>query len=597
MSAIGVERYEVVASAVGAMLEGGKLRHPFEDREVPVVLADYVTLEQGTGCVHTAPGHGREDFETGQQYHLPTLQPLDERGVFTSAGGKFAGLRHDLADPQIVEEMRKRGTLISAGEYHHQYPHCWRCESPVIFRATKQWFVDLTGFTAQALAEAERVKWVPHWGLPRIRGMMEGRPDWCISRQRAWGIPIPTLYCEDCGHELLSVEVITRAISLVRAGGSAAWYTTPIGELVPAGATCQQCGSGRFRRERDIFDVWFESGSSHAAVLKTRPELRWPADLYLEGHDQYRGWFQLSLWNAVISQGRAPYQAVLTTGFVLDATGRKMSKRLGNAIDPQEVVREFGAEVLRLWVSYIDFKEDMPTGHDIFDQVVDGYRRLRNTLRFLLANLYDFHPDADAAPRAAMREVDRWILDELAGLVERLTRAYQEFEFHQVYYRVHEFCAVELSQIYLDLLKDRLYTFPPKGPDRRSAQTALWVLAMTLAKALTPILSHTTEEVWQHLPGWGGKEVSVQLAAWPELTEWCDEVVGERWRRVVLPYLEQADRAVEELRQRGVVRQPLEAELVLYCRPELWAELEGALGRDELRLVRQLRWSGRDGSA
>jgi len=582
MSAIGVEQYEVLGSAVGAMLEGGQVRHPFEDREVPVVLADYVTLEQGTGCVHTAPGHGREDFETGRKYGLPTLQPLDERGVFTSAGGKLAGLRHDEADPQIVEEMRERGTLIAASEYHHQYPHCWRCESPVIFRATKQWFVDLTGFTAQALTEAERVKWVPHWGLPRIRGMMEGRPDWCISRQKVWGIPIPALHCVDCGHELLTSEIIATAIALAAEHGSNAWFITPVEELAPRGATCGQCGSDRFSKEIDTLDVWFESGSSHAAVLLTRPELQWPADLYLEGHDQYRGWFQHSLWNSLITRNQAPYESVLTTGFVLDASGRKMSKRLGNAIDPQDVVREFGAEVLRLWVSYVDFKEDMPTGHDIFDQVVDGYRRLRNTLRFMLANLYDFDPDADTVPPAQMREVDRWILDELAGLVERLRRAYEEFEFHQVYYRVHEFCAVELSQIYLDLLKDRLYTFPPKGPDRRSAQTTLWVLAVTLAKALTPILSHTTEEVWQHLPRWEGKEITVQLADWPDLTDRRDEVVGGRWRRAVLPYLEQADRAVEELRQRGVVRQPLEAELVLYCRPELWAELGSALGSDEL---------------
>jgi isoleucyl-tRNA synthetase len=582
MAAIGAEGCEVVGSTMGAALEGGRLRHPFDEREVPVVLADYVTLEQGTGCVHTAPGHGREDFETGQKYGLPTLQPLDERGVFTSDGGKFAGLSHHDADEQIVEAMRQRGTLIRSAHYQHQYPHCWRCDSPVIFRATKQWFVDLTPFTAEGLAEVERVKWVPPWGLPRIRGMMEGRPDWCISRQRAWGIPIPTLYCEDCGHELLSADVIARAISLVRAGGSSAWYTTPIGELAPEGATCQQCGSQRLRRERDIFDVWFESGSSHAAVLKTRPELRWPADLYLEGHDQYRGWFQLSLWNAVISQGKAPYDAVLTTGFVLDATGRKMSKRLGNAIDPQDVVRDLGAEILRLWVSYVDFKEDMPTGHDIFGQVVDGYRRLRNTLRFMLANLYDFEPASDSVPRGEMREVDRWVLDELARLLERLTAAYEEFEFHQVYYRVHEFCAVELSQIYLDLLKDRLYTYPPKGVDRRSAQTALFVLATTLAKVLTPILSHTTEEVWQHLPAWDGKGVTVQLADWPELGEWRDDVLGERWRRVILPYLGQADRAIEDLRQRGVVKQPMEAELVLYCSPEGWQALLGALGQDDL---------------
>ncbi|MBN1458972.1 MAG: isoleucine--tRNA ligase, partial [Armatimonadetes bacterium] len=582
MAAIGVDEYKVIETAKGADLEGGLLQHPFEDRQVPVVLATYVTLEQGTGCVHTAPGHGREDFETGQKYGLPTLQPLDNRGVFTAEGGKFAGLSHKDADPKIVQELAAKGTLIKSEEYAHQYPHCWRCDSPVIFRATKQWFVDLTPFTDRALTEVEKVTWVPPWGRPRIRGMMEDRPDWCISRQRAWGIPIPTLYCEDCSHELLSLDVIDRAVETVRAGGARAWYTTPIEQLLPEGTTCAQCGGGRFRRELDIFDVWFESGSSHAAVLKTRPDLRWPAELYLEGHDQYRGWFQLSLWNSVISQGRRPYETVLTTGFVLDEHGRKMSKRLGNAIDPQDVVRDLGAEILRLWVSYVDFKEDMPTGHDIFDQVVDGYRRLRNTLRFMLANLYDFDPGADLVSRDEMLEVDRWILHELSGLVERLQRAYDEFEFHQVYYRVHEFCAVELSQIYLDLLKDRLYTYPPKSGQRRSAQTALWMLSTVLAKVLAPILSHTMEEVWQHLPEWSDKEQSIQLCDWPAVSEWRDEALGERWEAHIVPYFEQADLAVELLRQSGEIRQPLEAELVLSGPEERWEMLQEALGADEL---------------
>jgi isoleucyl-tRNA synthetase len=582
MAAIGVDRHTAIESAKGAALEGGQLKHPFEHRQVPVVLAPYVTLEQGTGAVHTAPGHGREDFETGQEYGLPTRQPLDGRGVFTSEGGKFAGLSHRDADPRIVAELSAQGTLIKSEEYRHQYPHCWRCDTQVIFRATRQWFVDLTKFTEQALTEVEKVTWVPPWGRPRIRGMMEDRPDWCISRQRAWGIPIPTLYCEDCAHELLSLQVIDRAIEAVRTGGARAWYTTPIEQLLPEGTSCAQCGGSRFRREMDIFDVWFESGSSHAAVLKTRPELCWPADLYLEGHDQYRGWFQLSLWNAVISQGSRPYETVLTTGFVLDEHGRKMSKRLGNAIDPQDVVRDLGAEILRLWVSYVDFKEDMPTGHDIFDQVVDGYRRLRNTLRFMLANLYDFDPGADPVPKAHMLEVDRWILHELSGLVERLQRAYDGFEFHQVYYRVHEFCAVELSQIYLDLLKDRLYTYPPKSKQRRSAQTALWTLSTALAKVLTPILSHTTEEVWHHLADWRGKEKSIQLCDWPDLSQWQDEPLGARWQAHVVPYFEQADLAVEALRQSGEVRQPLEAELVLYGPEERWELLRSALGADEL---------------
>ena len=582
MAAVGIGDYEVVSEAKGAALEGGRLKHPFVDREVPIVLADYVTLEQGTGCVHTAPGHGREDFDTARKYGLPTPQPLDGRGVFTDEGGAFAGLSHTEADPKIVEELRRRGTLIKVEEYRHQYPHCWRCESPVIFRATKQWFVDLEPFTEQALGEVDEVTWVPPWGRQRIRGMMEERPDWCISRQRAWGIPIPTLYCEDCGHELLSDEVIARAIDLVRAQGTDAWFTTPIEDLVPARTKCRQCGSARFRREQDIFDVWFESGSSHAAVLKTRPDLRWPADLYLEGHDQYRGWFQLSLWNALISRGGRPYHTVLTTGFVLDAEGRKMSKRLGNAIDPQDVVRDFGAEILRLWVSYVDFKEDMPTGHDIFNQVVDGYRRLRNTLRFMLANLYDFDPGRHALSSESMREVDRWILHRLESLVGRLKQAYEHFEFHQVYYRVHEFCAVDLSQIYLDLLKDRLYTYASISPERRSAQTALWVLGTTLAKVLAPILSHTMEEVWQHLPDWEGKEQTIQIGDWPEVSQWREQALGERWERTVVPYFEQADLAIEDLRQRGVVRQPLEAELTLYCRSEFWDALVGALGEDDL---------------
>jgi len=595
LAAVGIHEYTVVGTVQGKRLEGGVAQHPFVAREVPLVLADYVTLEQGTGVVHTAPGHGRDDFFTGRKYGLPVYQPLDSRAVFTEEGGRFAGLRHTDADPKIVQELQHRGMLLKSEPYRHSYPHCWRCDSPIVFRATEQWFVDLTPFAGAALEQVDRTTWVPPWGWQRIRGMIADRPDWCISRQRVWGIPLPVLYCEACGSALLSQEVIARAQELVRAGGTDAWYTTPLEALVPTGAKCPACGAAQFRRGQDIFDVWFESGSSHLAVLTTRPDLRWPADLYLEGHDQYRGWFQLSLWNAIITQGRAPYDTVLTTGFVLDAEGRKMSKKLGNAIDPQDVVAELGAEILRLWVSYVDFKEDMPTGRDIFAQVVDGYRRLRNTLRFMLANLYDFHPDTDLLPREQLLEVDRWILTRFSRLLERITQAYESFEFHQVYYRSHEFCAVDLSQVYLDLSKDRLYTYPPNSQARRSAQTALFVMATQLAVALTPILSHTTEEVWKYLPEWAGKELTVQIASWPDPGQWWDEELSARWEGDVFPYFALADRAGEELRRRGVVKQPLEAELVLYCAPERWQTLVGALGEDDLAAangVSRVRYGG-----
>jgi len=570
----GCRGYEVIGKPVhGRDLEGARTRHPFVERESPVVLADYVTLEQGTGVVHTAPGHGKEDFQTGRIYHLPVIQPLDARGVFTDEGGKFAGMRHTAADAAILQELRDRGALVAAGQLTHSYPHCWRCGEPIIFRATEQWFVAVDQFTPQALAAIEGVTWIPPATKERIRSMVAERPDWCISRQRVWGIPIPAFYCLSCGRVLLTPEVVDSVRAIVEREGSDAWFKRPAADFLPPGTACPECGGAEFRKETDIFDVWFDSGSSHAAVLLTRPELAWPADLYMEGHDQHRGWFQASLWTSIVSRGAAPYRAVLTTGFFLDETGRKMSKSLGNIIDPQEIAGHYGADILRLWVSYVDFKADMPMSEDIFGQVIEAYRRIRNTARFLLANLYDFDPAAHAVEPAQMFEVDRWALHRLQQVVERVTAAYETFEFHRVYHTLNTFCAVDLSAFYLDMLKDRLYTSPAASRGRRSAQTALHGIVRALARLLAPILTHTAEEIWQAIPG--AREPSVQLADWPQVeARWLDAALGERWVKI-LALRDEIALALEGARQAKLINQPLEASVTIYAPPEQQEVLAG----------------------
>jgi len=572
---LGLKDVQVLASAPGAKLEGGVCRHPFVEREVSLVLADYVTLEQGTGCVHTAPGHGLEDFETGQKYGLPTIQPLDSRGVFGPEGGKFEGLFCSDADAKILEELRQKGALLAADKVSHSYPHCWRCKGPVIFRATKQWFVEVGKLSREALTAIEETTWAPRWGEERIRNMMESRPDWCISRQRTWGIPIPAFYCRGCGGELLRAEIVAHIRDLVAENGSNLWFEKEAKDLLPAGTRCENCGGGEFAKEQDIFDVWFESGSSHAAVLETRPELRWPADLYLEGTDQFRGWFQMSLWNSLAGRGGRPYGTVLCHGFFLDETGGKMSKSLGNIVSPLEVCRRHGADLLRLWVSYVDFKSDMPMSENIFSQVEEGYRRLRNTLRFLLANLSDFEPAKHLLPKEEMEEIDRWILHRLSEVSARISRGYEEFEFHRVYYALHGLCAVDLSQVYLDSRKDCLYTFPADHPARRSAQTALYHIAHALVRLAAPILSHTCEEVWQHLVKKEQLPRSVQLAEWPDLSAWSDEALGEKWERL-LQVRDQVSRALEEAKAAGLIRQPLEARVVLNPASEAREFIESA---------------------
>jgi len=599
MKAIRRPEYEVIDTRPGERLEGMRAQHPFVERESVVVLADYVTLEQGTGLVHTAPGHGKEDFETGQEYDLPVLSPLDGRGVFTEEGGKFAGLRYDQADAAILNELRDRGALLASEQMEHSYPHCWRCHEPIIFRATEQWFVAVDKFTRAALEAIEGVQWVPPWGKERISGMVAERPDWCISRQRAWGIPIPAFYCDKCNALLLTPQAVEAVRAVVAERGSDAWFTMSAAELLPRGTRCA-CGGTDFRKETDILDVWFDSGSSHAAVLETRPNLRSPADLYLEGSDQHRGWFQASLWTSVIArEGRAPYRCVLTHGFFLDETGRKMSKSRENIIDPQAIADRYGADILRLWVAYVDFKSDMPMSESIFDQVIEAYRRIRNTARFMLANLYDFDPASDALAPEQMDEVDRWAMMQLQNLADKITRAYDEFEFHRVYHTVNEFCAVDMSSFYLDMLKDRLYTTAAASRGRRSAQTALYNLAHGLARLLAPVLSHTAEEIWQHLPHVAQPppavaieqaraavqhQPSVQLAPWPMPDErWLDDALRDRWEQI-LRVRDEVNKALETARTSGVVDQPLHARVTLYAPQELARILRG-LGEELARVL------------
>ena len=552
----------------GAELAGLTYQHPFLDRQGRVVTATHVRADQGTGIVHTAPGHGAEDFYTGQEYGLPVVQPLDDAGVFTAEGGQFAGLFCFDADPKIVEELKKRGALVHAGSVTHAYPHCWRSKGQVIFRATQQWFLDVAARSDAALRAIDAVDWKPSWGKTRILSMVEGRPDWCISRQRAWGVPIPAFFCKACEAPLLTPETVASVRAVVTREGTDAWWQRSVAELLPKGVKCA-CGGTQFRKGNDIFDVWFESGSSHAAVLKTRPELTWPADLYLEGHDQYRGWFQSSLWTGLALEGRTPYNACVGHGFTQDESGHAMHKSLGNAVDPLEVIAKHGADVVRLWVTYEDFRDDMVVSNAIFDQVAECYRRIRNTLRFLLANLGDFDPTGDEVEPEDLTGLDRWARHRLLEIGDSVTRAYEDYDLHAVYYHLHTFCATDLSAFYLDALKDRLYCEAPHSVRRRAAQTVLYATARHLCLYLAPILPHTCEEVWEYLPRIPGDAESVHLADWPEPDDsWRDDDAKEDWELIKRQVRPEVHSAIDRWKQEGKIKQPLEASVKLYPRDQ-----------------------------
>jgi len=576
--AVEIEKPKILHEVSGRELEGVVLLHPFMARETPIVLADFVSLEMGgTGLVHIAPGHGEEDFIAGISHGLPIMQPVGPSGIYGPEAGPFAGKTIYAAEPEIIARMDKDGTLLAHETILHQYPHCWRCRGPVIFRATRQWFIAVQQFTARTLAAIDGVRWMPEWGKERITGMVTNRPDWCISRQRLWGIPIPAFYCEGCHEPLLSPNAIARAEALTRLEGSESWFTHPVEDFLPEGTACAHCGGTSFRKETDIFDVWFDSGSSHTAVLEAREELAAPADLYLEGQDQYRGWFQASLLtNTGMGRETAPYRAVLSHGFILDQTGEKQSKSLGNIIDPQEVVKKYGADILRLWVASADTRADISMSEDAFTQVVEVYRRIRNTARFLLGNLYDYSPEL-AVPFDELPELDRWALHRLNTLIARVTEAMERYEFHRVYHAVNEFCAVEMSAFYLDVLKDRLYVSRHDAPERRAAQTVLFALAETLARLLAPVLSFTAEEIWRYLPAEESRPQSAQLADWPSVqAAWVDEALAARWAQV-LAVREEVQAALAQARARGTIRQPLEAKVTVYATGET-RELLDTLG-------------------
>uniref|UniRef100_I2Q0S8 Isoleucine--tRNA ligase n=1 Tax=Desulfovibrio sp. U5L TaxID=596152 RepID=I2Q0S8_9BACT len=575
----------ILAEAKGAALEGLVARHPFYDRPSPIVVADYVTLDAGTGLVHTAPGHGREDYETGLRYELEVLSPLDDSGRFLDVVPYFAGLTVWEANPKVIEKLEETGTLLARRKIKHSYPHCWRCKEPVIFRATTQWFISMEAgdLRGKALAAIEGgVEWIPAWGKERIHNMIAGRPDWCISRQRTWGVPILALLCESCDTAYNDAAWMRSVASKFadHERGCDWWFEADLADIVPEGLVCPQCGGTHFRKETDILDVWFDSGTSFAAVLEKRPELKFPADMYLEGSDQHRGWFHSSLLASMGTRGVAPYRQVLTHGYVVDGDGRKMSKSLGNGMEPQEIIDKHGAEILRLWTSAVDYRDDIRISDEILARLVEAYRRIRNTCRFILGNLSDFDPAANDVAPADMLPLDRYALDTATREHGRMAEAYQAYEFHKVFHGLHNLCVTDLSAFYLDILKDRLYVSATDSLERRSAQSALWRILLLLLRDMAPILSFTAEEVFRHTPAsQRGSGITVFSLPDADQTDWRLDAATREKLDLVAALRGEATRAIEPWRKAGEVGHSLETALVLYL-PEAVLAAVSSLGMD-----------------
>jgi isoleucyl-tRNA synthetase len=577
MHTLGMKDYRVLEIFEGSALEGFKCRHPFLERESVIILADYVTLEAGTGCVHTAPGHGQEDYESGLRYGLAIYAPVDDDGRFTPDVEFFAGEFVFDANKHVNAKLAEVGALLKEEEVEHSYPHCWRCKNPIIFRSTEQWFIsiDHAGFREKALKGIDAVQWIPAWGKERIYGMVAHRPDWCISRQRVWGVPIVAFYCEGCGEILLQKDLIDFVAERFAEEGADIWFDEPANKLLPPRTTCPKCGGNKFQKESDILDVWFDSGVSWAAVLERRADLKFPCDLYLEGSDQHRGWFHSSLLTAVGTRGTPPYTSVLTHGFVVDGEGKKMSKSAGNVVAPEEVIQRFGAEILRLWVAAEDYRDDIKISQEILDRLTEAYRRIRNTWRYMLGNLYDFDPQRHSVPVTELLEIDKWILHRFQQLVEQVRKAYEACEFHIIYHTMHNFCVVDLSSLYLDILKDRLYTSSPSSPKRRSAQSTIYHILKGMVRLMAPVLSFTCDEVWQHLPQEGGKEESVHLASFPQADEeFFDEALAQKWEKL-WEVREEVTKALEMARKDKTIGHPLDAVVTVKAPQKLFDFLQG----------------------
>jgi isoleucyl-tRNA synthetase len=569
-----------VARMKGATLEGLRFRHPLYDRDSIGVLAGYVTLDAGTGAVHTAPGHGADDFVTGLKYGLDIYAPVGPGGHFDETVGLFAGQRVFDANPNVEQALKERSRLWHRAAFAHQYPHCWRCHNPVIFLATAQWFIslDTPGSRSAALqpeggtqtlrqsalsAIDKDVRWVPSWGHDRMYNMVANRPDWCVSRQRVWGVPIPALDCVKCREPIISAALVERAASVFEKYGADAWYERPVEEFVPPGLTCPSCAGTAFEREMNILDVWFDSGSSHEAVLSVRPELTWPADTYLEGNDQHRGWFQSSLLVGLGTRGRPPFKDVVTHGFIVAEDGRKMSKSLGNSIEPEDVIKQSGADIIRLWVSMTDYTQEMRLSKEILARVVEAYRKTRNTLRILVANLYDFDPAADRVPAECMLDIDRYILARYATVARTVLRAYEDYDYQSISQALNTFMTMDLSAFYVDVTKDRMYTFGAGSIERRAGQTAMFVIAEGLTRLIAPILSFTADELWRYLPG--ERDESVHVSVFPsrdELDALADRDRLERWARLIA-VREQVVAEIEPMRKDKQIGSSLQARVVL----------------------------------
>mgnify|MGYP006281293371 FL=1 len=572
MPIFGITDYQTIAKINPADLEKGKCRHPFLDQTSLIVLAGHVTLEAGTGCVHTAPGHGREDYEVGLSYGLDAYSPVDDSGRIIEDIPEFSGQFVFEADSGIIERLRADGMLMAKQNMTHSYPHCWRCKKPVIFRATPQWFIsmDRTGLRQKALEAIDTVKWIPAWGRERIYSMIANRPDWCVSRQRSWGVPIAVFYCAQCGELMIRREVVDRVYAAFLENGADIWFQQDAAYFLPQNTCCEKCGHTAFEKETDILDVWFDSGVSHAAVLDARDNLTWPADLYLEGSDQHRGWFHSSLLTAVGLKDKAPYRSVLTHGFVVDGEGRKMSKSVGNVIAPKKVIDKYGAEILRLWVAASDYKDDIRISDNILKQLSDAYRRIRNTCRFMLGNLYDFDPEKDRVGYGQMPDMDRYMLHRLQNLVGKCTAAYEKYDYHVVYHSLYNYCTIDLSSVYLDILKDRLYTSPDQSRARRSAQTVMFHTLSALVRIMAPVLPFTAEEIWSYAPDWHGKQSSVHLAVFPEIRpDFTDADLAARWEKL-LDIRGEATRVMEAARAKKIIGHSLDAHLTIAAASTLY---------------------------